>query len=98
MIRSEVRKVCEELFESQHTQPDDFPLRAGKGMALAVILPEVLDELERKEHLVGELQRLLELAIVDRDRYAGEAKRLKAEAHRLTVELAESRSGRIPGP
>jgi hypothetical protein len=49
MRRDALRKICQELFDSQHTRPDDFALRAGKGIALSILLPEVLDELERLE-------------------------------------------------
>jgi hypothetical protein len=49
MRRDALRKICQELFDSQHTRPDDFALRAGKGIALSILLPEVLDEMERLE-------------------------------------------------
>jgi hypothetical protein len=45
-------------------------------------------EVERLTHTAGELQRLLELAIVDRDRRAGDAKRLTAERDEARGEVA----------
>jgi hypothetical protein len=53
MIRSEVRKICAEMIEEGQSPRGEltnyFARQAGRGGALAVILPEVLDELERLE-------------------------------------------------
>jgi hypothetical protein len=46
MRRDAIREVCADLLGAN---PDDTPKRAGLGAALAVILPEVLDDLERLE-------------------------------------------------
>jgi hypothetical protein len=53
MIRSEVRKLCAEMIEAGQSPRGELThylaKQAGRGEALAVLLPEVLDELERLE-------------------------------------------------
>jgi hypothetical protein len=68
---------------------------AARGKAVGDLGREV----ERLTHTAGELQRLLELAIVDRDRYAGDARAAAAELETLRAErdaLIEVCVGREP--
>lgn len=55
MRRDVVRQICEEVIAGKDTE--NQATLAGKGVALAVILPEVLDELERTEAENGRLTR-----------------------------------------
>jgi hypothetical protein len=45
--RDEVRKLCAELIAGR--DGDDFPAKSGVGIALAAVIPDVLDELEAIE-------------------------------------------------
>jgi hypothetical protein len=55
MRRDVVRRICEEVITDKDT--DCQATLAVRGVALAVILPEVLDELERAEAENGRLTR-----------------------------------------
>lgn len=80
MQRDVVRQICEEVIAGKDTE--NQATLAGRGVALAVILPEVLDELERAEAENGRLTRDVNGAVgrvlEDMEQLVRERDRLKA--------------------